>query len=213
MQRAAAPSDALYAKLDGAMRQTTRLERLIDNLLDVSRITTGFLDIHPETIDVVPIVREVVERFAVDAERAKVTVELELPPNLEARWDRTRIEQVLTNLLSNALRFRERGPVRVRLEASAGSAILEVEGGSPIPKANLPQLFERFGRPQSMRSHGGLGVGLFVTRQIVEAHGGAIRVTSPPDVPPIFTVTLPLNTRVNAGGTSKAEEEQSGGVA
>jgi PAS domain S-box-containing protein len=215
MQRAAAPSDALYVKLDGAMRQTTRLERLIDNLLDVSRITTGFLDIHPEKLDLVPIIREVVERFSVDAERAKVEVELELPRTLEGRWDRTRVEQVLTNLLSNALRFRERGPVRVRLEASAGNVVLEVEGGSPIPPANLARLFERFGRPQSMRSHGGLGVGLFVTRQIVEAHGGAIRVTSPPDVPPVFTVTLPVNSRVSAGagGAPPTNEEQSGGVA
>jgi PAS domain S-box-containing protein len=214
MQRATDPAEPVYGKLDGAMRQTNRLERLIDNLLDVSRITIGFLDIHPEKLDLVPMIREVSERFAVDAQRAGVGIELALPPRLEGRWDRARLEQMLTNLLSNALRYRERGPVRVRLEAGAGGAILEVEGGSPIPKANLARLFERFGRPQGMRSHGGLGVGLFVTRQIVEAHGGTIGVTSPPEAPPIFTVTLPLQAKQPHPNAAPAfEEEQSGDVA
>ena len=212
MQRAAPPSEPLATKLDGAMRQTNRLERLIDNLLDVSRITTGFLDIHPEQLDLVTTIREVTERFAVDAERAGVAIELELPASLEGRWDRPRLEQVLTNLLSNALRYRERGPVRVRLTATATTVALEVEGGSHIPEANLPRLFERFGRPQSMRSHGGLGVGLFLTRQIVEAHGGSIAVRSSKEAPPTFTLTLPISAAHHAAIASKPEE-QSGSVA
>jgi PAS domain S-box-containing protein len=214
MQRAAAPTEALYGKLDGAMRQTNRLERLIDNLLDVSRVTTGFLDIHPERFDLVATVHEVAERFAVDAERAGVRIELVLPASLEGRWDRARLEQVLSNLLSNALRYRERGPVRVRLDTSRGRVLLEVEGGSPIPKDNLARIFDRFGRPPSMRSHGGLGVGLFVTRQIVEGHGGHVSVTSPADAPPIFSVDLPLQaTPPAADSTTAVEEEQSGDVA
>ncbi len=212
MQRSAPPNEALYTKLDGAMRQTNRLERLIDNLLDVSRITTGFLDVHPEQLDLVATIREVTERFAVDAERAGIAIELELPPSLEGRWDRARLEQVLTNLLSNALRYRERGPVRVRLATNASSVLLEVEGGSHIAEANLPRLFERFGRSQSMRSHGGLGVGLFVTRQIVEAHGGSIAVTNSKDTPPVFTVTLPLSGANPVKSAAKGEE-QGGDVA
>jgi PAS domain S-box-containing protein len=209
MQRAAPPTDPLFTKLDGAMRQTNRLERLIDNLLDVSRITTGFLDIHPEPLDLVTTIREVNERFAVDAERAGVIVELDLPASLEGRWDRARIEQILTNLLSNALRYRERGPVRVHLTSTSTNIALAVEGGSHIPEADLPRLFERFGRPQSMRSHGGLGVGLFVTRQIVEAHGGSIAIDNAKESPPVFTVTLPLNAAPHGAG-GKAEEQRSG---
>jgi PAS domain S-box-containing protein len=211
MLRAAPSVETVQTKLDGAMRQTTRLERLIDNLLDVSRITTGFLDIHPESLDLCTTIREVAERFAVEAERAGVSIELGLPTKVEGQWDRTRLEQVLTNLLSNALRYRERGPVRVHLEASGVAVTLDVEGGSPIPEPNLAHLFERFGRPQGMRSHGGLGVGLFLTRQIVEAHGGSIGVTSPADAPPIFSVTLPRSAaRLNPGEPARADEEQSG---
>jgi PAS domain S-box-containing protein len=191
IERSAALPAELGPKLEGAMRQTGRLERLIDGLLDVSRATTGHLDIDPEPFDLAEMVREVVERFRVEAERASVTIELDIEGNTQGRWDRLRLEQVLSNLLSNALRYRDRGPVRVRLRASADGIELVVEGGSPIGEAELGRLFERFERSSSARSRGGLGVGLYLARQIVHAHSGTIHALSPPGEAPLFTVTLP----------------------
>jgi PAS domain S-box-containing protein len=212
MQRSAPPGEAVRTKLDGAMRQTGRLERLIDNLLDVSRITTGVLELRLEQFDASALVREVAERFATDAERANVTIELALPPNFEVSWDRVRIDQALGNLLSNALRYRERGPVRVSLSSAGGSARLSIEGGSAIAPATLPQLFERFGRASGLRSHGGLGVGLFLTRQIAEAHGGTIELTNP-DAVPVFTLALPLQVTPIAHDDTTGSAEESGIVA
>ncbi len=212
MQRNTPPGEPLHAKLDGAMRQTGRLERLIDNLLDVSRITTGVLALRPERFEVCSLVREVAERFAADAERAGVTIELVLPQSLEVSWDRVRIDQALGNLLSNALRYRQRGGVRVTLATSPDTVALSVEGGSPIARADLPRLFERFGRASGIRSHGGLGVGLFLTRQIAEAHRGTIAMTNAEDTVPVFTLSLPL--AVPASSTEPdVTAEENGSVA
>jgi PAS domain S-box-containing protein len=212
MQRNSPPGEAVRTKLDGAMRQTGRLERLIDNLLDVSRITTGVLELRLEHFDASVLVREVAERFTTDAERANVTIELVLPPNLDVSWDRVRVDQALGNLLSNALRYRERGPVRMSLSSGGSSARVSVEGGSAIAPALLPQLFQRFGRTPGIRSHGGLGVGLFLTRQIAEAHGGGITLTSP-DALPVFTLELPLQAPAIAPDETTCDAEESGGVA
>jgi len=213
MQRSAAPGDTLRTKLDGAMRQTGRLERLIDNLLDVSRITTGVLELRPERFELGALVREGCERFATDAERAGLDIELDLPQTLEVSWDRVRIDHALGNLLSNAFRYRQRGPVRVTLTASGDTVSLSVEGGSPIPPDDLPLLFERFRRSSGMRSHGGLGVGLFLTRQIAEAHGGTIAVTSADDGIPTFTLRLPVTAKPNVSADVAGEAEESGSVA
>jgi PAS domain S-box-containing protein len=213
LQRNAPSGEALQTKLDGAMRQTGRLERLIDNLLDMSRITSGVLEIHPERFELVATIREVSERFATDAERAGVAIKLALPPSVEVVWDRLRIEQALSNLLSNAFHYREHGPVRVTVEANASEAKIGVEGGSSIPPAELPRIFESFRQPARLRSHGGLGVGLFLTRQIATAHGGSLVVTSPGEALPVFTLLLPLFSEPHAPQDGGRAEEESGGVA
>ncbi len=191
IQRMPTLPEEVSAKLEGAMRQTGRLERLIDGLLDVSRATTGHLDLDPEPFDLAEMIGEVAERFRAEAERAGVAIELALEGDAHGCWDRLRLEQVLANLLSNALRYRDRGPVRVRLRTESDRVELAVEGGSPIGAANLERLFERFERADSARSRGGLGVGLYLSRQIVHAHSGTIRAVSPPGESPTFTVTLP----------------------
>jgi PAS domain S-box-containing protein len=191
IQRMPALPGEVSAKLEGAMRQTGRLERLIDGLLDVSRATTGHLELDPEEFDLADMVREVAEPFRAEAERAGVAIELALEGDTHGSWDRLRLEQVLMNLLSNALRYRDRGPVRVRLRADSLRVELAVEGGSPISEASLERLFERFERLDSARSRGGLGVGLYLSRQIVHAHSGTIRAVSPPGAVPTLTVTLP----------------------
>jgi PAS domain S-box-containing protein len=191
IQRSASLPEGLGTKLEGAMRQTGRLERLIDGLLDVSRATTGHLDLEPDQFDLSETAREVAERFRAEAERAGVSIELHFSGDARGRWDRLRLEQVISNLLSNALRYRDGGPVRVRLHGTPDQVELTIEGGSAISEENLGRLFERFERADGTRSRGGLGVGLYLARQIVHAHSGTIRALSPPGETPTFTVTLP----------------------
>ncbi len=181
----------LRERLEGALRQTGRLERLIDNLLDVSRIATGHLDVELEPLDLSETVQEVADRFSADAERAGVTVELDLPEESQGRWDRLRVEQVLTNLLSNAIKYGQGGGVCIALRMSELEAEIRVTGGSPIAPANLQRIFDRFERAGGPRSAGGLGVGLYVTRQIVAAHGGTIEARCEPGDVPVFLVALP----------------------
>jgi signal transduction histidine kinase len=108
-------------------------------------------------------------------------------------WDRLRVEQVLTNLLANAIRYGAGGPIDVTLKGEGGEAILEVTDHGPgVPERDLQRIFGRFERASSMRNYGGLGLGLYVARQIIEAHGGSISALNPATGGARFTIRLPL---------------------
>jgi PAS domain S-box-containing protein len=165
--------------VDETDRQTERLTRLIDDMLDIARIRTGRLSIHPEPMALDELVREVVERMRPQLVAAGTHVGLECAERVEGQWDRLRIEQVLTNLLTNAQRYGEKKPVTVRLERRDSQAHLSVrDQGLGVPPESQERIFERFERGISANEVSGLGLGLFITRQIVEAHGGRIWVES-----------------------------------
>jgi len=169
-----------------------RLERLIGELLDVSRITAGRLTLEREPHDLVEVAHEVIARFAEQSARAHSPLELDAPASVEGSWDRQRLDEVLTNLLSNALKYGPGAPVRVRIRAEGATAHLVVsDGGIGVSAADQARLFDRFERAVSDRNYGGLGLGLWITRQIVEAHGGQIRVVSAPGQGATFEVVLP----------------------
>ncbi|HEY4157014.1 MAG TPA: response regulator [Polyangiaceae bacterium] len=193
MQRPTLTVADLQEKVVGAIRQAGRLERLIDNLLDVARVTTGRLDLVPEELDLCEVVRQVADRVAADAERVGTRVELALCDACVGWWDRLRLEQILANLLSNAIKYGEGGPIRVELGCDVDSAELTVVGGQPIGEADLGKIFGRFERAGGRRAAGGLGVGLYVTRQIVTAHGGTIEIRSDREVT-VVRVSLPRTT-------------------
>jgi signal transduction histidine kinase len=112
---------------------------------------------------------------------------------LTGRWDRLRLEQVVTNLLSNALKYGPGKPIQVRLEAAGELARLTVrDEGIGIEPECLSRIFEKFERAVSGRHYGGLGLGLYITRQIVSALGGRVAVESRPQQGAVFTVELPL---------------------
>jgi signal transduction histidine kinase len=177
-----APQEAagLRRKLASASRQVVRLADLIDNLLDVARITTGRLAIKPEWMDLLEVARETTERFRDQARAAGCTLQLDpTEPHIDVHWDRLRIEQVLSNLLSNAIKYGAGKPIDLRLErAGAGDRIRIAvrDRGFGIREADVERIFGRFERAVSARHYGGLGLGLFIARQIVEAHGGEITV-------------------------------------
>ncbi len=187
------PSEQMLRMLETGQGQVQRLSKLVDNLLDVSRISAGRLQLELETVDLASVARDVVARFVdeAQAEGSLITVQAEAP--VLGRWDRLRIDQVVTNLVTNAVKYGARQPVEVIVEPTPTTARLTVlDHGLGIPPQHLATIFDRFERAGRERSHAGLGLGLYITRQIVQAHGGVIQVSSTPGVGSTFTVELPL---------------------
>lgn len=180
-------------RLDTALRQTHKLSKLVESLLDVSRLTTGRMALEPERFDLTQVAREVIERFAPDARSAGCAVALNADEPILGRWDRMRVEQVLSNLLSNAIKYGAGQPIELTLERSdEGAAYLRVtDRGIGITPEDSARIFDRFERAVSPRHYGGMGLGLYIVRQIVEAHSGSIAVESTPGVGSSFTVLLP----------------------
>jgi signal transduction histidine kinase len=183
----------LRGHLEAADRQVRRLTLLVDSLLDATRITRGRLQLRSEDdVNLAAIVRDVVANFEAQAACADCPLELELPARVLGHWDAMRLEQVVTNLLSNALKFGAGCPVLVRLEERDGLARLTVrDGGIGMDTDVRARLFGRFERGVSERHYGGLGLGLFISREIVRALGGHIHVESEPGRGATFTVELP----------------------
>ncbi len=186
--------EKLGQRLESCERQTSRLTSLVDSLLDVSRLARGRLELNLEPLSLDEVVREAARRFESEAQDAGVQLTVDTPQAVTGRWDRMRLEQVLTNLLSNALKYGQGAPVDVRVRGDATHATLEVEDhGIGLSSDDAQRIFGRFERAVSSRHYGGLGLGLFITRQLVEALGGHITVTSVPDQGSTFTVVLPLD--------------------
>jgi PAS domain S-box-containing protein len=187
------PLDRLKGMLTRSERQVQRLAVLIENLLDVSRITAGPIHLKLQEFDFVEAVQEVVGRFSDELARAGCELRSMSEGPVRGRWDRLRLEQVVTNLLGNAIKYGAGKPIRIAVERADGTAILTVQDqGIGIDAQKIPRLFGRFERAVSSRSYGGLGLGLYIVRQIVEAHGGNIRVASQVGAGSMFTVELPL---------------------
>jgi PAS domain S-box-containing protein len=180
-----------------AGRQIQKLVTLINDLLDVSRIAAGRFRLDREQLDLVTVVREVAGRFELEANRAGSPMTLQLPATLPMQSDAMRLEQVVTNLVDNAIKYGGGRPIEVRLGEEGGQAVLVVsDQGIGIPPHFHPRIFERFERAVSERHYGGLGLGLYITRTIVDALGGSIGVASTEGQGASFTVKLPLRPPV-----------------
>ena len=172
--------------------QSQKLSRLVGQLLDISRLESGKLQVEPEQLDVALLVEQVVDIARTSAERH--TIELEAPPSLEIHADQLRVEQVLTNLLDNAVKYSPHGGViEVRLRRTDDEAELSVrDHGLGIPPDKREAIFERFYQAHSSGHRSGLGLGLYICRQIVEMHRGSIHAEFPADGGSRFVVRLPL---------------------
>lgn len=185
-------SGKLEQRVRSAIRQAELLEKLIDNLLDVSRIVTAHLELLPEPVDLGELAVEVVERLRAEASRCGSQIELQAPASVTGTWDRMRMGQVITNLLSNAIRYGNGNPILVRIEDQGELAKLAVEDrGIGIAESDARRIFGRFERAAARRNHGGLGMGLYIVNQIVLAHGGCVDVHSNLGKGSIFTVSVP----------------------
>lgn len=174
--------------VDQTDRNMHKMTQLVDTMLDSSRIAAGKLVLHKEPTDLTALVREVVERLR--PQLGPVTVDASGP--VEGEWDRFRLEQVLTNLLSNADRYSEGKPIEVSVRRTGRWAEVAVrDQGIGIALDKQALIFERYQRAVSTYEGSGLGLGLFIVRSVVALRGGSVRVESAPERGATFTVALP----------------------
>ncbi|XYH93660.1 AAA family ATPase [Sorangium sp. So ce1128] len=182
----------LDRRLELLARQGTRLTRLINDLLDVSHLDMGPLVLERTDVDLGALVREVAERFEADLAGARCSVSIRTGAPAFGRWDRSCLDRVVTNLLSNAIKFGTGKPIVIAVGAERGTARLAVrDHGIGIAPEQRDRIFGRFERAVSERHYGGLGLGLYISRRIVEDHGGSIRCESQPGAGATFIVELP----------------------
>ncbi|MCU1771327.1 hybrid sensor histidine kinase/response regulator [Pseudomonas sp. 13B_3.2_Bac1] len=196
--------DKMHAMVDRDERQIKSLIRLIEDMLDVSRIRTGKLSIRPNRFDLTQLVGNLLQNFAPQMEAAETEVSFTAPEPVEGHWDEFRIEQVVSNLLTNALRYGGRSPIQVRVYREGDEARVEVQDhGIGISEENQKRIFQQFERVSAKTVVAGLGLGLFISEQIVAAHGGSIAVESQINEGALFRVCLPIQEN----GTSDATSE------
>jgi protein-histidine pros-kinase len=186
-------------RIDKIARSGVRLERLVEQLLDVSRITAGRLRLEKAACDLGEVARDVADRFADASARASCEVSVCVHERVEGLWDRVRVEAVVANLLSNAIKFGSGAPIEIVVAADRGQAVIRVrDHGIGIAAEDRKKLFQRFERAIAARDYGGFGLGLWICRNIVEASGGTIEVESEPRRGSTFTVRLPLGLEEGA---------------
>jgi signal transduction histidine kinase len=185
--------DALNAIHLSLQRQADRLIGLVDILLDITRLRTGRMPLDCEPVDLAAVARDTVDGMTDELQRAGCPVRVDAPAPVPGTWDRTRLQQALTNLLTNATRYAAGAPVTVTVSAMGQQARLVVTDAGPgIAFDDQSRLFRRFARlPVNGLRAGGLGLGLYITREIIEAHGGTIRLDSRPGQGAAFTCLLP----------------------
>lgn len=196
----AVTKETALSKIEAAERQLQRLAQLVDALLDVSRIASHRLKLERERVDLSRAALEAAARFAEAAARdgGRIDVQVEAAVGL---WDRARVEQIMASLLANAVKYGAGKPIFVRVRRHGAWAELTVrDEGIGIAAENLERVFDRFERAVPPASYGGLGLGLYISKQLVEAHGGTITVRSVPGAGTELVVRLPALKETRSSG-------------
>ncbi len=190
MQRRGGAPDA--ARVDAAARQVCRLNKLVGELLDVAHLRDDSVRLEPETFDLAALVREVAGRLAAELVRSGSSLELRVDGPCIGAWDRMRVEQAFTSLLSNAIKYGLGNPIDVSLSSEGGIARVSVhDHGIGIAPADQERIFERFERVVRSDHYSGLGLGLWSARRVIEASGGKVLVYSSRESGSTFTMELP----------------------
>ncbi len=179
--------------LSNAEKGVERIIHLVNDMLDISRVSTGRLSLNIEEVDFSKLTAETIDRHMPFLSMSNCELTLKIQPNVMVKIDRFRIEQVMTNLITNAAKYASECPVHITLKTQDGKAVLIVgDKGPGISEANQKKIFERFERVDSNATVGGLGLGLYISKEIVELHKGQIFVRSQIGEGSEFIVELPL---------------------
>lgn len=190
MKPEALTAERVQKQLDYTINQIDRLNKLVDDMLDISRINTGKLQIYKTQFNLSELMEDLIERFLPQFEAVGCEVIKGIEPNVIGEWDPYKIEQVINNLFSNAIRYSPQSRIEINLKRQNGKAILNVKDyGMGIPSEHIARIFDRFER--ASLSSSGLGLGLYITKQIVELHDGNISVESETNKGANFIVELP----------------------
>ena len=191
--------DRVLVRWQALGRELRRLDRLVEQLLDISRITAGKMPLIPERVDLGELVREVVDRFWSPSMEPGI-IDVKQTGPVEGFWDRWRLDQILTNLLSNAIKYGQGRPISVEFgpvgpEDGSDVSIAVRDRGIGMSPDVLGRIFDRFERAVTDREYGGFGLGLWIARQVVQAMDGTITAESEPGRGSTFTVRLPRGAR------------------
>ena len=200
LMRGLLPPASMRTALEVLQREDRRLGRFVDELLDLGRIRSGQLHFELEEVDLGTVVRDVVSRLSGELAQARSAVTVKTEGALTGEWDRFRVEQVVTNLLSNAMKYGEGKPIDISAVRSGDRAILKVvDHGIGIEPTMLGKIFDPFQRVVDARNYGGLGLGLHIAKTIIDGLAGTITVDSRLGAGSTFTVELPVSRSVADG--------------
>lgn len=200
LMRGSLPPASMRTALEVLQREDRRLGRFVDELLDLGRIRSGQLHFELEEVDLGTVVRDVVSRLSGELAQARSAVTVKTEGAMTGEWDRFRVEQVVTNLLSNAMKYGEGKPIDISAVRSGDRAILKVvDHGIGIEPTMLGKIFDPFQRVVDARNYGGLGLGLHIAKTIIDGLAGTITVDSRLGAGSTFTVELPVSRSVGDG--------------
>jgi len=186
--------ETVDAGLERLQWMTAQFVKRTTTLLDVSRVTTGKLKLQPETVRLAQLIRQIAASYAPVAARSKSSVNVQAPSTIELQADPLAVEQVIDNLISNALKYGAGRPIDVTARTDSDTAVIEVRDRGPgIPEAERDRIFERFERAIGTEDRaGGFGLGLWIVVQLVEAMGGTVQVESMIGEGSTFSVRMPV---------------------
>ncbi len=187
--------ERFMAMVDDDEKQINRINRLVDDMLDISRLRVGKFILEPTEFDLGELVKEVVQRFLPQLEAAECSIHLNIPLPVLGTWDHARIEQVFTNLLTNAMKYGAGNPIEIGVYKNETEATISVrDEGIGIAENDFERVFQQFERAVHPNEVSGLGLGLYIVKEIIHAHTGKISVQSQLKRGSTFTVKLPLHS-------------------
>ncbi|MGY1488995.1 hybrid sensor histidine kinase/response regulator [Methylobacillus pratensis] len=180
-------------------RQIKNMIRLIDDMLDLTRISSGRLSVRPISTNLTELLQRLVHDLTPQAKTLGYTLELDAEEQIHGEWDAFRLEQIIANLLTNAMRYGNAKPIHISLQQQAGNALIAIKDqGLGISPEDQARIFLAFERCQGNQVSAGLGLGLYIAQQLAEAHQGRITVQSTLGEGSTFTLQLPLQIQQTA---------------
>ena len=186
--------DAMVRAIQRSVGDVQRMSRLVEDLLDRSQLQAGKLMLHLREMDLVVLVKETVQRSADESRQLGTGVQVEAAAPVIGRFDPIRVDQIVSNLVSNAIKYAGRKPITVTVEKAGDTAQIKVTDRGPgIPQPEQDHVFERFERGAASERSGSYGLGLWIVRELARLHGGNVTLESIPGQGATFTVALPLS--------------------